>query len=282
MAVSLPLPYRGDGADRPAELVLPPRRMPLARDGRPLKRWRYVGAFGERLMLCAAEVRIGPARQWFWAVWDRERGALRERTLLWRGAAHVAVPPGRVWVDDGSVRMDLLVEPGPEAVETASMHGRGWIWTRKQCGVRVHGTVVLAGETIALEARGCVDESAGYHARHTAWEWTTGVGRSADGRDVAWNLVAGVHDDARASERSVWVDGVASHVAPARFAPDGVATADGTALAFTSEAARRRRDELLVFASDYTAPFGTFTGTLPGGLELAEGFGVMERHTARW
>lgn len=282
MAVSLPLPYRGDGADRPAELVLPPRRMPLARHGRPLKRWRYVGAFGERLMLCAAEVRIGPARQWFWAVWDRERGALRERTLLWRGSAHVAVPPGRVWVDDGTVRMDLLVEPGPDAVETASRHGHEWIWTRKQCGVRVHGTVVLAGEQIALDAFGCVDESAGYHARHTAWEWTTGVGRSADGRAVAWNLVDGVHDDPDASERSVWVDGVASHVAPARFAPDGVTTADGTDLAFTSEAARRRRDELLVFASDYTAPFGTFTGTLPGGLALAEGFGVMERHTARW
>ena len=36
------------------------------------------------------------------------------------------------------------------------------------------------------------------------------------------------------------------------------------------------------FASDYRQPFGTFTGTLGGGVELAEGFGVMERHTARW
>ena len=27
---------------------------------------------------------------------------------------------------------------------------------------------------------------------------------------------------------------------------------------------------------------GSFTGTLPGGLELAEGFGVIEHHDAHW
>jgi hypothetical protein len=39
---------------------------------------------------------------------------------------------------------------------------------------------------------------------------------------------------------------------------------------------------VVVFASDYRQPFGTFSGTLPGGVELAEGFGVMERHVVRW
>ena len=41
---------------------------------------------------------------------------------------------------------------------------------------------------------GFVDESAGYHARHTAWRWSAGIGRTDDGRRVAWNLVDGVHD----------------------------------------------------------------------------------------
>ena len=45
---------------------------------------------------------------------------------------------------------------------------------------------------------------------------------------------------------------------------------------------RARRDNLVVFSSDYRQPFGTFTGTLPGGVRLAEGFGVMERHDVRW
>ena len=42
------------------------------------------------------------------------------------------------------------------------------------------------------------------------------------------------------------------------------------------------RDELLLARSDYVQPFGTFSGTLPGGAELARGYGVMEDHRARW
>ena len=54
------------------------------------------------------------------------------------------------------------------------------------------------------------------------------------------------------------------------------------ALRFAARAERARRDELLLFASDYRQPFGGVTGTLPGGVELASGSGVMERHHARW
>jgi hypothetical protein len=35
-------------------------------------------------------------------------------------------------------------------------------------------------------------------------------------------------------------------------------------------------------SSDYVQPFGSFSGALPGGIELASGLGVMERHRARW
>ena len=53
-------------------------------------------------------------------------------------------------------------------------------------------------------------------------------------------------------------------------------------LRFSPEAERVRRDDLLLIASDYRQPFGTFAGTLPDGTELASGHGVMERHRARW
>jgi hypothetical protein len=58
--------------------------------------------------------------------------------------------------------------------------------------------------------------------------------------------------------------------------------AEGGALRFASEAVRERHDELLLARSDYVQPFGTFSGTLPGGLDLAAGLGVMEVHRARW
>jgi hypothetical protein len=34
--------------------------------------------------------------------------------------------------------------------------------------------------------------------------------------------------------------------------------------------------------SDYRAPFGWFSGTLPGGIPLAHAYGVVEHHRARW
>jgi hypothetical protein len=282
--LSLVLPYRGSGADRPPSLVVPPDRMPVLLHGRPVKRWRYVGMFGERLMLCAGVVWIGVLPQAFWAVWDRHRAALRERTRLLRPLRFVSVSAdGRVVIRDGTVSADLTVSPGA-AVETASPDGRAWIWTRKQGGVRVRGRVVLDGEEILVDELGCVDESAGYHARSTAWEWSAGVGVLSDARPVAWNLVTGVHDSEAASERTIWVDGAPHETAPVSFAEDlgGIAFADGSSLSFAAEATRERTDDLVVFKSDYVQPFGTFTGTLEGGLELADGRGVMERHSALW
>jgi uncharacterized protein DUF2804 len=279
------LPYRGSGADRPSEIVVPPERMALMMGGRPVKRWRYVGVYGERLMLCAGVVWIGALPQTFWAVWDRRREALRERTRMFRPLRFVSVAPGgaAVVIRDATVVADLTVSPGV-GVETASRHGDGWIWTRKQGGVRVRGRVVLDGEEIAVDDAGVVDESAGYHARQTAWEWSAGVGALVDGRAVAWNLVTGVHDAEAGSERTLWVDGEPAEVAPVTFSPSlaSVAFADGSSLAFAEEARRARTDDLVVFKSDYVQPFGTFSGTLEGGLELAEGRGVMERHSALW
>jgi hypothetical protein len=276
------LPWRAAGpaaAGRPVDL----ERMPVLLGGRPRKRWRYVGAFGTRLMLCAGVVEVGVVRQAFWAVWDRRREALRERTRLWRGGRYVRLSAGAVEIRDGSVQASLRVAPGAP-VETASHHGDAWIWTRKQGAVRVGGHVVLDGERVALDALGCVDESAGYHARETHWEWSAGVGATTDGRAVGWNLVAGLHDADAASERTIWVDCVPCEAPRVTFASglEGVVFASGERLSFTVEATRARKDDLGVVRTDYVQPFGTFSGALPGGLRLAEGRGVMERHQALW
>jgi hypothetical protein len=240
--------------------------------GRPRKRWRYVGVFGADAMACFGVVRIGLLPQAFWALLDAE--GLRERTRF---------RPGAVDLRDGAVRVrdvaDLTVEPAGEPIEVTSPHGAQRIWTRKT-PARVRGT--LGGRAIDLPA--LIDDSAGYHARVTAWEWAAGAGVTADGRDVRWNLVTGIHDGATGSERRVWVDGVAREVGPVVFseALDQVRFAEGGELRFAARAERARHDELIIVASDYRQPFGDVSGTLPGGIELASGAGVMERHRARW
>ena len=284
MNVPSALPMRSDGTRRPEGLPLPPARMPLLRDGRPLKRWRYVGVYGPDLMLCAATVRIAGIPQAFWAVLDRETGALADRTAFTPGL--VAIADGHLSVRGRGVAIDLALRPAGEPMEVTSPHGGSFIWTRKD-PIRAAGRVTVNGRTREIDHAGLIDASAGYHARATAWRWSAGVGTTTDGRALAWNLVTGVHDAATQSERTVWVDGVAREVAPVTFPGDldGVdfaAADDGARLRFTAEAERARRDDLKLFVSDYRQPFGTFSGTLPGGVDLAEGYGVMEWHDVRW
>src|SRR3954467_5839132 len=108
--------------------LTPPARMPLLRRGRPLKRWRYVGFYGPELMLCAGDVRIGPLRQQFWAVAERDE-PLRERTAL--RSAGVAFEGSRVKVQSDGVGLDLVADESG-GVETVHPSGRhGYVWTRK-------------------------------------------------------------------------------------------------------------------------------------------------------
>jgi hypothetical protein len=238
---------------------LRPARMPPLRAGRPLKRWRYVAVYGPELMLCVGDARIAGVPQRWWAV---------------------ALPDGRLFEGrDPSGTIELRLQEGP-GVEVLSPHGRSVIWTRKQAGIPVSGTVRLDGREWRLDGPlGFVDESAGYHARRTSWRWSAGIGHAADGRRVAWNLVDGVHDAPRNSERTVWVDGEPHEVAPQPFADDLSAVGE---LRFSEWSAREEHRNLLLIRSDYRQPFGSFAGRLPGGLELESGYGVMEWHDVRW
>ena len=176
--------------------------------------------------------------------------------------------------------IELALDEGA-GVEVVSPHGRSYIWTRKQAGIRVRGRVTRGRARVASRRPlGFVDESAGYHARRTTWRWSAGIGRARDGAPVAWNLVDGVHDAPRASERTVWVDGRAARgrAAGVRGRPLGASAS----LRFTEWSAREDHTNRLLMRSDYRQPFGSFSGRLPGGLELESGYGVMEWHDVRW
>jgi Protein of unknown function (DUF2804) len=287
--------------------------MPLFRGTRPLKRWRYVALFCDELMACAAAVQVGPARQTFWAVLMRDpRSGLLERTRLLPRPRAVELRPGRLRVRDrsagtargdggarsqrpgsrgqrrvaptGRVALDFVLEEDA-GIEALCSHGGAYVWTRKQAGVSAHGTIALdGGPPRELEALAVIDDTAGYHARVTEWLWAAGVGVDPDGRPVAFNLVEGVNDPPSGSERAVWIAGEPHEVPPVSFAPDltRIVGADGSELRFAATARRERRENLLLVRSEYRAPFGTFSGILPGGIPLTRGLGVVEHHRARW
>ncbi|HUA75426.1 MAG TPA: DUF2804 family protein [Solirubrobacteraceae bacterium] len=235
-------------------------------------------------MACAALVHVGPARQSFWALHRRDGGGMRERTRLLPRARELRLETGTLLLRDCGVelKLELSEDAGFEAF---CPNGRQYVWTRKQAGVLARGTLAIdGGPAQPIEARAVIDDTAGYHSRDTEWWWSAGVGSSPDGVALAWNLVSGVNDPERGSERAVWVDGAPHEVEPVRFDGDlrRVDPADGSPLLFHAEAERSHSENLLVFKSDYRAPFGTFSGALPGGIALAQGLGVMEHHRARW
>jgi hypothetical protein len=208
------------------------------------KSWRWVGAFGPDAMLCVGHARVGVLRRSWWAVWDGER-------------LHEGTRP----------RFDLTLERGTPIEVTT-----GPAWTRKT-PLRVTGEVL----GIKLDAPGLLDESAGRHARRTAWRWSAGAGVAESGAHVVWNLVEGLHDGSP-SERTVWVDGEPHEVPHQPF--DGLTGVGG--LRFSALATRAKRENYLLLSSDYEQPFGTFTGSLPVAGALRAGWGVMERHEALW
>jgi hypothetical protein len=297
------LPWRGPGPGRPEELPLPPARLPLRFAGGWRKRWRYLGAYADEVLLCAARVQVGLFAQTFWAFWDRDERRLYERTVTRRPGAR-----GEVWTEDGDgERVEWTPQEGsrvrvearhPKAgavnaflrtgegnwAESICPNGAGgFVWTRKRADVPVEVDVHIGERRIRTVARGIEDESAGYHPRHTVWSWSAGVGTLADGRSVGWNLVEGVNDPPERSERAIWVDGRPFEPGPAAFTGlDAIAFDDGSWLEFNAEAERVASENRLVVRYSYRQPFGTFRGTLPGGLELARGLGVMEHHDAVW
>jgi hypothetical protein len=257
--------------------------MKALHNGRVLKRWRYVGVHTPELSICVAAVSLGPVRQAFWGVWERDRDRQSGRESLAPRSGPVRLSPGRVRVEDGDDTIYLALEER-EPVEVFTPYEPGYAWTAKQGDVPARGVISIAGEHRAIEGRAMIDDWAGYPPRVTTWRWSSGVGDTTDGRAVAWNLVDGVHDRLEASERTVWIDGVPLQVAPVSFEDDlsAVTFAGREVLHFASEAVRAQRVSLGLVRSDYEQPFGTFSGTLPGGLTLARGFGVMERHHAVW
>ena len=281
------IPWRGPGPGRP-DLPLPPAPMPLRRDGGLRKRWRYVGLYGEELMLCAARAEVGPLASPSGCSGTASRGEQLAHTSLRPGSREVRHrrrprrhrrrrPPGRA--APRRRRPDRIDLPERAGLGLDPQGGRG-ADRRRRSSCRDDASSVER-----LRRRRRVGRLPGPPHQLAL----VGRGRHAPstGAALAWNLVEGINDPPARSERAVWVDGEPHEPAPVRF--DGlerssldVRFADGASrLAFAAGAERARDENYLLLRSTYRHRFGTFTGCLDG-IELAEGLGVMESHDALW
>jgi len=265
-----------------AEYLRPvdPASLPLFDHGQLRKRWRYVGVFAEELMLCAARAEVGPMAQSFWVLWDRGGRQQWAHTALRPGSREVVFDGSYLEINAPDLRASLRLGDSVP-IEVTCPSGKSSAWTRKRAGVPINGTVEVPGRRWQVSGRGVNDESAGHHQRHTSWRWSAGVGRSAEGRDVAWNLVEGINDPPRGSERAIWIDGAPTEPPPAHFRGDDIDLPEGDALAFSAESEHTHDDNYLLIRSRYRHRFGSFAGSL-AGVELAAGLGVMEEHDALW
>lgn len=274
-------PYRGTAVDRPRDVPLPPEHLSLFRAGQLRKRWHYVSFWSRELSFCAARVSVGPLPQEYWGVWDRAAQQFRERSHVF--GQRIQLGTNRVQVQDGDVQIDVAFEKCT-SFEVFRPAKRAYIWSHKDYCRAARGTVRYGGTERSVEGVMFVDVNAGYHERCTHWRWAAGAGFDQHGRLVAFNAITGLFDTPQQSERTIWIDGEAHEVGPNTFSDDlaTVSFSEGGTLRFQPEALIENRDNFLIVRSDYFHWFGTYSGTLPGGIELQEAYGVRERHDATW
>jgi len=161
--------------------------------------------------------------------------------------------------------------------------------TVKSSALGVRGSAAAGDQSFVLDdGVASFDYSNGLLARDTQWRWA-----AAQRRDVGFNLQQGYFGN---YENALWLDGALIPLGQANFefdaqkplSPWRVSTDDGLLdLSFQPEGARQESKNLLVAASYYIQPIGTFSGTVKASADGAprrveQLIGVTEDHRSRW
>jgi hypothetical protein len=134
---------------------------------------------------------------------------------------------------------------------------------------------MVVGQPHRLTGRAIIDDTAAYYERHTSCWWSPAWEQVPTARPLpgTWSAAATTRRGPASGRSGSTASSASRHLCG--FEPD-LTQVDG--LQLTAEAARERRENLLLRAGRLPPAFGTFSGTLPGGPEPAAGFGVMEAH----
>ncbi len=289
------------------------------------KGWIYLGVATERRYLGLAIVKLGYATSAFAYVLDHLHRTLifdqsvvglptqatlatttgRGAEATFRGphadlsiARTTDAPIFRVSGQFGPLELDLSLDgtsapPSLLAVhETPGFRGGPSLFsaTEKRLALDVHGTLSLAGRRFQLhDAVGGYDFSFGYPPRHTRWNWSFLLGRSA-GRPFGVNLVKGF---VGAPECAAWYDGGLYPLAEGAFdyqaeapeAPWTVTSGSDFHARFAVDGIHREEKNFGVLKSRFLQPVGAFEGALQLAgkrIEFANMLGVVEEQDVLW
>ncbi|MES2046905.1 MAG: DUF2804 domain-containing protein [Pseudomonadota bacterium] len=175
-----------------------------------------------------------------------------------------------------------LLAVGP--IQGGSVHS-----TVKSAGMPLTGSVKVAGREFDLAGGvASFDHSNGFLARETSWRWA-----SAHNLELGFNLQSGYFGN---NENALWLDGQIVSLGTAHFEFDAenilqpwhIYTDDGLLdLQFQPEGCRSENKNLLIAASRYAQPIGTFSGWVKASADAAPRHienlpGVTEDHFSRW
>ncbi|MBV7535263.1 DUF2804 domain-containing protein [Duganella sp. sic0402] len=280
------------------------------------KRWHYVALCTEEVFCAVAIVDLGWISTAFAYAFDRRDGDMLANfsqdglpLLSARLADHAGGSSSfktrgcQIAVDsqgDGSyalrlhcdyLEIDAVFGPSPSPLLLAtgpiaqgSVHA-----TQKSSAMPLRGEVRTWREEYQLDGGvASFDYSNGLLARNTAWRWA-----SAHNAELGFNLQAGYFGG---HENALWLDGDLIALGPAHFlydkkdalSPWHIFTEDDMLdLTFTPEGARRDNKKMMVAASRYLQPIGTFSGWVRGAPDqpkrmVTQLMGVTEDHSSRW
>ncbi|MBY0242166.1 MAG: DUF2804 domain-containing protein [Burkholderiaceae bacterium] len=280
------------------------------------KKWHYVALATDDVFCAVAIVDLGWISSCFAYAFERKDGDMLanfSQEGLPGMAARVADHAGgrstfqakgtRIAIDrlDGGRYSLELVSPyieidaqfgpitAPLLLATGSVAGGSVHATQKSSGMPLTGEVRLwRGEFPLTGGVASFDYSNGLLARRTAWRWASG-----HNLELGFNLQAGYFG---ANENALWLDGQLHPLAAAHFIYDRhdplstwhIFTEDDLLeLFFTPEGARRQDKNLVIAASKYLQPIGTFTGWVRPSPDAPKRVvsnlaGVTEEHTSKW
>ena len=283
------------------------------------KRWHYIGLGHDEVFIGVAIVDLGWTCTAFAYCFDRQR---RHLLADWHqdglpglqgGVTDAPLDNARAWFRGPGARLELrhqsddslllhvrtralrieaqldLDAMAPPLLAIGPIEGGVAHATQKTTALPVLGWAEAEGQRFDLDGTwAAVDASNGLLARDTAWRWA-----SAHRPDIGFNLQQGYFGN---QENVMWLDGRPIALGAAHFDFDAerpldpwhVRTEDGLLdLVFTPEGARRDDRDLLIAASRYVQPVGTFSGTVCAGpgaplRQVSQLLGVTEDHASRW